>query len=125
MRIAVGIYILVHGFCHLVGFLVPWNLITTKEEPYKTTLLAGAFDVGDVGIRMVGLLWLLAGLAFAFDGVGAFAGWPWWRWAAFGLAVASLVLCVFGLPGAKIGIPANLLLLAYLAAARLGWLPGR
>jgi hypothetical protein len=32
------------------------------------------------------------------------------------------VVCVFGLPGAKIGILANLLLLAYLAATKLGWL---
>jgi hypothetical protein len=125
MRIAVGIYLLVHGFCHVVGFLVPWKLITSKEEPYKTTLLSGALDVGDVGIRMVGILWLLAGLALALDGVGAFASWPWWRGAALWLAISSTVLCVFGLPGAKIGIPANLLLLAYLAAVKLGWLAGR
>jgi hypothetical protein len=122
MRIAVGIYLLIHGFCHLVGFLVPWKLITSKEEPYKTTLLSGAIEVGDVGIRIVGLLWLLAALAFLANGVGALASWSWWRDAALGLAITSTVLCVFGLPGAKIGILANLLLLAYLAATKLGWL---
>jgi hypothetical protein len=122
MRIAVGIYLLIHGFCHLVGFLVPWKLITSKEEPYKTTLLSGAIAVGDVGIRVVGILWLLAALAFLLNGVGALAAWPWWRDAALGLAITSTVLCVFGLPGAKIGILANLLLLAYLAATKLGWL---
>jgi hypothetical protein len=122
MRIAVGIYLLVHGFCHFVGFLVPWKIITSKEEPYKTTLLAGALDVGDLGIRLVGVLWLLAGLAIITAGVGALASWPWWRGATFALALTSLVLCVFGLPGAKIGILANLLLLAYWAAVRLGWL---
>jgi hypothetical protein len=124
MRIAVGIYLLIHGFCHFVGFLVPWKIITTKEEPYKTTLLAGAFDVGDVGIRVVGVLWLLAGLAIIVAGVGAFVSWAPWRSAALGLTLGSMVLCVFGLPGAKIGILANLLLLAFLAAAKLGWLPG-
>lgn len=122
MRIAVGIYLLIHGFCHLVGFLVPWKLITSKEEPYKTTLLSGAIEVGDVGIRLVGILWLLTALAFLVDGVGALAAWSWWREAAFGLAITSTVLCVFGLPGAKIGILANILLLAYLAATKLGWL---
>jgi len=122
MRIAVGIYLLVHGLCHLVGFLVPWKIITSKEEPYKTTLLAGAFDVGHVGIRVVGILWLLTALAIMAAGIGAFASWAGWRNTALALALASLVLCVLGLPGAKIGIPANLLLLAYLVAVRLGWL---
>jgi hypothetical protein len=123
MRIAVAIYVLVHGFCHLVGFLVPWKLIATKEEPYRTTLLAGTIDVGDAGIRMVGLLWLAAALAFVAVGVGILASAPWWRNATLVLTAVSLVLCVFGLPGAKIGILANLLLAAYLAAAHLGWLP--
>jgi hypothetical protein len=122
MRIAVGIYLLIHGFCHLVGFLVPWKIITSKEEPYKTTLLSGAIEVGHVGIRLVGILWLLAAIALVVDGVGALAAWSWWREAALWLAIASTVLCVFGLPGAKIGILANLLLFAYLAAAKLGWL---
>jgi hypothetical protein len=123
MRIVVGIYLLVHGLCHFVGFLVPWKIITSKEEPYKTTLLAGAIDVGHAGIRAVGILWLLAGLAVVAAGIGAFASWSWWQNATLALALASLVLCVLGLPGAKIGILANLLLLAYLAAVRLGWLP--
>jgi hypothetical protein len=122
MRIVVGIYLLIHGFCHLVGFLVPWKLITSKEEPYKTTLLSGAIEVGDIGIRVVGILWLLTALAFLANGMGALAGSSWWSEAAFGLALTSTVLCVFGLPGAKIGILANLLLLAYLAAAKLAWL---
>jgi hypothetical protein len=125
MRIAVGIYLLVHGLCHFVGFLVPWKIITSKEEPYKTTLLSGAVDVGHIGIRAVGILWLFAGLAIIATGIGAFASWPSWRTATLGLAAASTVLCVFGLPGAKIGILANLLLFVYLAAVKLGWLTGR
>jgi hypothetical protein len=125
MRIAVGVYLLVHGVCHLVGFLVPWRLITSKEEPYKTTLLAGAIEVGPVGIRVVGILWLLAALALMGTGGGALLSSPWWRAALLGLTVFSTVLCVFGLPGAKIGILANLILFAYLLALRLGWLAGR
>jgi hypothetical protein len=122
MRIAVAIYVLIHGFCHLVGFVVPWKLITSKEEPYRTTLLAGAIDVGDAGIRVVGLLWLAVALAFLVVGVGALASAPWWRNVTLVLTAVSLVLCVFGLPGAKIGILANLLLAAYLAAGHFGWL---
>ena len=123
MRIAIGIYLLVHGICHFVGFVVPWQILTMKDEPYKTTLLAGTFDVGDIGIRMVGLLWLIAGVAFLATAVGVFASSPWWRTASLSLAIASLVLCVLGLPGAKIGILANALILAYLLGAGIGLLP--
>jgi hypothetical protein len=121
MRMAVGIYLLIHGFCHLVGFVVPWKLISMKDEPYRTTLLAGAIDVGDVGIRIVGLLWLVAALAFVLDGVGAFSSFAMWRPLAFWLALFSLVLCVLGLPGAKVGILANAVVLLYLLCIRLGW----
>ncbi len=38
--------------------------------PFKNTLLSGLLDVEDVGIRIVGILWLLIGLAFAMVGVG-------------------------------------------------------
>ncbi|HJX66672.1 MAG TPA: ABC transporter permease [Polyangia bacterium] len=123
MRIAIGIYLLVHGFCHFVGFVVPWKIVTMKDEPYKTTLVVGSVDVGDVGIRIVGLLWLIAGVAFLAAALGVFASWSWWRTATLWFAIASLVLCVLGLPGAKIGILANALILAYLLGARFGWLP--
>ena len=123
MRIAMGIFLLVHGLCHFVGFVVPWKILTMKEEPYRTTLMAGALDVGSVGIRLVGVLWLLACVAFMASGIGALASWAWWRTAVVPLALASSVLCVLGLPGAKIGILANGLLLAYVAGSSLRWLP--
>jgi hypothetical protein len=123
MRVAMGIYLLVHGLCHFVGFVVPWKIMTMKEEPYRTTLMAGAMEVGDIGIRLVGILWLLACVSFMACGIWALASWPWWRAAILPLALASSVLCVLGLPGAKIGILANGLVLAYLAGAGLRWLP--
>jgi hypothetical protein len=97
--------------------------VLASIERAKETLLAGAIDAGDSGIRVVGLLWLAVALAFVTLGVGVLASAPWWRNLTLVLTAVSLVLCVFGLPVAKIGILANLLLAAYLAAARLGWLP--
>jgi hypothetical protein len=120
---AMGIYLLIHGLCHVVGFVVPWKILTMKEEPYRTTLMAGTIQVGDIGIRIVGLLWLLACVAFMVSGIGVLASRAWWRTMLLPLALASSVLCVLGLPGAKIGILANGLVLAYLAGASLRWLP--
>jgi hypothetical protein len=83
-----------------------------KEGPYRTTLLGGRLDVGDIGIRLVGILWLFACVAFMANGVVALASSAWWRNAMVPMALTSSVLCVLGLPGAKIGILANALLLA-------------
>ena len=124
MRIAVALYLVLHGFCHLVGFVVPWKIATLKEEPYKTTLLAGAIDVRDSGIRVIGVLWLATAVAFFAAAAGVVAPWEWWRPFTLYLAVFSLVLCLLGLPGARIGIAANAVLLAYLALGdKIGWLP--
>jgi len=124
IRITVALFLAIHGFAHIVGFVVPWKIATLDEEPYKTTLIAGAIEVGDVGIRIVGLLWLAAATAFFVAAVGSFMLFAWWRPFTFYLSIISLILCVLGLPGAKIGIAANVIVLAYLfASEKLNWLP--
>lgn len=125
MSIIAGIYLFIHGFCHLVGFVVPWKIAALKEEPYTTTLLAGMIDVGDAGIRIVGLLWLGAAAGFMAGSAGLFINASWWRPLAQWLSVCSLILCVLGLPGAKIGILANAVILAFLLiGGNYGWVPG-
>jgi hypothetical protein len=86
-------------------------------------LLAGNVDVGHVGIRIVGLLWLLTLLGFVASGIGALAHWSWWQSTGFWFAVVSLGLCVLGLPGSRIGIAANALILVYALGLTLRWLP--
>jgi hypothetical protein len=97
MRFAFAFFLLIHGIAHLPGFVVPWRLATLTEMPYKTTLLNGAVDAGPVGARVIGLLWLLAGL---------------------GVLVLSLALCVLGWPDSGMGLVINLGLLAILFLAR-------
>lgn len=53
-EIALAGFLLLHGVAHLVGFAVPWRLVRSEEVPYKTTILSGTVDVGDVGIRILG-----------------------------------------------------------------------
>jgi hypothetical protein len=110
----------IHGFAHLVGFVGPWRL--ARAVPYKTTLFADAVDVGDAGIRMVGLLWLVLAVAFGTVSVAAFARWDWWLPCALAASVASLVMCAAGWPEAKIGVAVNAALIALLWVARTaGW----
>ena len=62
MRIAAVLFLAAHGFAHLVGFAGAFRL---KPDIYHTTLLAGRVDVGDAGMRVMGVLWVLAALLFA------------------------------------------------------------
>jgi hypothetical protein len=120
MRIALALVLLVHGFAHLVGFLGAWRL--TAKVPYRTTLLAGRLDIGDAGIKVVGVLWLLAAIALAATGLAALARLSSWPAYAQALSVFSLGMCVAGWPEAKFGVAVNVILIAILVVgSRAGW----
>ncbi len=122
MRYALALLLLVHGFAHTVGFVVPWKIATLDEAPYKTTLLNGKLDVGHFGIRLIGILWLLAALAFFVAGALVIGRFEVWQPFALFVTVFSLILCVLGVPESRIGIAVNLAILAFLLLnANLGW----
>ena len=118
MRVALAGLMVVHGFAHLVGFVVPWRILSTPEMPYATPVLAGRVDVGEVGIRMVGLIWLLLTVGFLGAALVTWLDRPGWAGVAMVVAAASLLMCFVGLPTARIGIPVNLVLLGILLAGR-------
>jgi len=123
MRIALAIILIAHGVAHLVGFVVPWRIARLDGMPYKTTLLDGRLDVGDTAIRIIGMLWLLAALAFFASGLSLAFQAPWWPPFTVAAAAFSLVLTVSGWPDSRIGIPIDALILVYLLIGRsLGWL---
>jgi len=43
---------------------VSWRLWSSLSLPFRTTLLGDRVEVGALGIRLVGLGWLLAPVAF-------------------------------------------------------------
>jgi len=110
-RIA-AVVLALHGVIHLIGFVSPWRIASVEGFAYRTTVLGGAQDVGDVGVRLIGLVWL--GLTFGFLAAG-YAVWRRKPWAA-GLtgvfAVVSLVVCVAGLPETAAGVAINVAILA-------------
>lgn len=88
----------------------------SPDLPWKTSLLCGRIDVGDVGIRIVGVAWLViavlmltvaAGMALQARQAQALVLIP---------VVASLALCVLELPHARIGLALNIVLLLFLTA---------
>lgn len=124
MHIILGILSIAHGVAHLVGFVTYWKISSIEDMPYKTTLLSGFLDVGEVGIRIVGILWLLAGLAFAIVGVGIITLQPWWFPLIIYITIFSLIMCILGWPDARFGVLVNIIILALLFFGNnLGWLP--
>jgi hypothetical protein len=123
MKIALAVVLFVHGIAHLPGFLVPWRIATLKDMPYKTTVVAGKVDIGDTGVRAVGVLWLAVGFAFAASGVGVIARVPWWRPVTMTAAALSFVLSIINRPDSRIGVLINAAIIAFLLVdSRLGWL---
>ncbi|MFC1746737.1 ABC transporter permease [Candidatus Neomarinimicrobiota bacterium] len=118
MRIVLGLILIIHSIAHLVGFVVPWKLAVTDEAPYKTTLIDGALDVGDSGIRFVGLLWLIGALVFTAVATGVLGMYNGWQKPLVYATVYSLILCILGLPDSRMGIPVNMTILAWLLAGQ-------
>ncbi len=121
MRYVLLLVLFAHGVAHLVGFVVPWRLATLKQMAYKTTILGGRVDLGEAGIRVVGLLWLLAAAAFV-AAAGAFVFHaPWALPFTLALSGAPLLLCAIEWPEARIGVFVNIgLLLILFLGPRLG-----
>lgn len=119
IRIAFAVFLVLHGIAHGVGFAGAWQLGEFRDAPLDTTLLGGRVDVGVVGVRTMGVLWLLTAIAFVGAGISVWRGSEWWPSFTAGVAVFSLAMSVLGWPDARIGVAVNLAILIGL------WLTGR
>ncbi len=111
VRLILAPLLALHGAVHVLGFVVPWKLAEPEGFSYSTTLLCGRIDVGDGGIRVIGVVWLLVALAFVGVGAGLWFRAAWWWPAALAVTAISLVLTVFSLPQAVAGVVLNVVLL--------------
>jgi hypothetical protein len=109
-----AIFLVLHGLIHLIGFVVPWKIIQTSEFPYTTTVLAHKIDLGVIGIRLVGLLWLVGAVLFLIAGYALWTLAPWWQGYTFWVTIFSLVLCTLGWPESQFGFYIDVVLLALL-----------
>ena len=110
-RLILAAVVAAHGLIHLIGFVVPWRIATVTGFPYRTTAAGGLADLGDVGMRLVGVGWLVCAVGFVVAGVGIARRAPWALALTSGLAVVSLVVCLIGLPETAAGIVVNLAIL--------------
>ena len=110
-RIALAAAIAAHGLIHLIGFVVPWQLAAVAGFPYRTTVLDGTADLGEIGVRVVGIIWLACAIGFIVAAVGLVRRTTWALPLTAILAIVSLVVCVVGLPETAMGIAVNVVIL--------------
>ncbi|MFC2156301.1 hypothetical protein ACFLT9_00560 [Acidobacteriota bacterium] len=123
MKIVVAIFIFIHGFAHIVGFLAYWKILKNPDMPYKTTIIFDKVNVGDVGMRILGVIWLLTAVAFAYVGYGVLTQMPLWLSYAWIVTAISMALCISGWPETKFGVIANVLISLFLVLEKnLHWL---
>lgn len=123
-RVILSAVFTLHGLIHLLGFVAYWRLAEVNGLSYGTGLLSGTLEVGGVGARVFGLLWLVAAVGFVAAGVAVLLPRSWWRRLTFSTALLSLVITVLAWPDAWFGVLVNLTILAYmLLGERRGWLP--
>ena len=114
MRLILAGLMALHGIAHLVGFAGAWQLAPAKEIPYKTTVFGGHWQLGDAGIRVMGVLWLFAALAFIVTAGGAVYNTRWWTNAALIVTAVSLAMTIVEWPEARFGLVVNVGILAAL-----------
>lgn len=118
---AVSLFVALHGIAHLVGFVGSWPLAELPDMPYKTTLLAGHWEVGPRGMEVVALLWLVGALTFVISAGGLLLRTNWWRPFMLGTILFSSAIIALDWPYGIIGAEINAMLLLLVVVAH--WFP--
>ena len=114
INVLAAIYLIVHGIIHVLGFVVNFQIAEIEGVRYSTAVLAGKVNIGVVGIRVLGIVWLLIAVAFVISGVGIFFSPSWWWSFTLATNVVSLIVTVLGWPDSKFGVLANVIILLFL-----------
>lgn len=114
LRDVAAIALAVHGVIHVLGLVVYAELVVLAELPYKTTLLDGAIDVGDAGIRVFGVVTAVVGVGFVVSAAAIVRDWRYWRPLLVVVTLCSLLVTALDWTVASMGVLANLAILAAL-----------
>ena len=114
--------LIVHGLVHILGLLIYFEITEIDTLEYSTKVLGGRIEVGDFGMRILGIIWLLIMIAMVASGVGLLLGTAWWYSLALWSTVASTVVTILGWPDTRYGLMINVLVFILLfVGSSQGW----
>lgn len=108
---AAALVLVVHGFVHLLGTAAYLKLATVPNLPYKTTFLNGAWDIGNNGVRVLGVLWAVAAVGFIVGAAGMVGRAPWWHVVLLTVTCLSLALTTLDWTVAYAGVVVDVVIL--------------
>jgi hypothetical protein len=123
VRVLIGLLLKFHGVMAWPGFAVPWRLLTIREVPFTTELAFGAVDVGEPGIQLFGVLWMVTIVLFIVGGIAYAMRWPWAVPLIAGTAAFQIVLAVLNVPWTWEGVVLDVFILALISLDATGRLP--
>jgi hypothetical protein len=118
LKIMVAVVLALHGLIHLIGTAAYLKLADVQGFPYKTTVLSGRWDLGQVGMNFFGVLWAVAAIGFVVAAIAFLINLTWWQPALLWVTLLSLMLTVLDSSNAYAGIFINSVILAVLWLGR-------
>ncbi len=106
LRIVFSIFVIIHGLIHLIGFVREVNIPMTKKLLVKAMIPISALDS-----KVLGVLWLIGGLAMIVSTISFLIGKHWWWIIATIALVLSQSLIILYWSDAKYGSLVNLIIL--------------
>ena len=105
--------LLAHGLIHILGFLATWHIATGGT--IASTPYVGVYTPGEAPVLFLGVVWLVAAIAFVASATALATRRTWWPQVTAASALVSLVLCSLWWRDAMVGIFVNLAVLALVA----------
>jgi hypothetical protein len=111
MKNVIVALLVVHGLIHSLGFAEAWGLAELEGASAAPTNLV-SLEAGSAGVKILGLIWLVALVAFLGAALLLLAGNPTWRSIALVASLISMVPIALWWQDSPAGAVANALVLA-------------
>ena len=108
------IILLIHAIAHLPGFIMAFKLAEIKELPFSTKIFFKKIEIGEIGIKIYGLVWLVLSIIFFVSVLFILFDKPVYKDTVLVASLLSLIISIGGLPETKYGVIINLLIIIYL-----------
>jgi len=122
MKSAFGVFLLIHGVAHGVGFLTVSGLVKSEDQPSDPTFLLTRFPADHAVFKAMSAIWLIAMAAFIVAGVAVITGSDLALAVTVVAAIVSVVLSVIWVKAAPFGLVANIIVIVALV---IPWISDR